>query len=144
VNRWTRIVLGLALLGLAGWSWAGWTGYAVSSGRGELPAHTLVAFGSTLTLLFADLWLVVYLLVQERQLRRLAPPRAERGGRGSVLFAAGTAIGLTVAQFIVAGALYPGRLAASHHALLALAALLAQLALIAISVAALRRQTVAG
>ncbi|KAB2958391.1 MAG: hypothetical protein F9K16_13455 [Thermoanaerobaculia bacterium] len=143
MNRWTRIVFGLALLGLAGWSWAGWTGHAVSSGAGELPAHALVAFGSTLTLLFVDLWLVVYLLVHQRELRRLGVPRRPSAGIRTVFVAAVAAIGLTIAQFTVAGALYPGRLAANHHALLAFAALLAQLALLGTSVAALRRQAVA-
>lgn len=138
MNRWTRIVFAVAGLGIAGWCLAGWNGRALAAQGGEPGLHALLAFVSTLTLLFADVWLVVYLVALARALRAAGATTAARPPV-AVLVAAAVAIAATVCQFSVAGALYPGQLPGRLHGLLALLALAAQAALLVLSARALRR-----
>ena len=75
MNRWSKIVLGIGLAGLAGWIATGLQGRLVGAEREALALHTLAAFASTLALILADAWIVIFLGACERSL--------ERAGHGS-------------------------------------------------------------
>lgn len=124
MNRWSRIVWTLALLGALAWIVGGSFGYEVRD-NASLARHTLLVFAALLALVFTHGWVAVHLLVVERLLRRSSRLSARetsimasarrRGAAGATL-----ALVSVVAQFAVSNALYPGRLGAGWHALGAL------------------------
>lgn len=127
MNRWSRIVAGIAVAGCLAWAGAGLAGREAGSGPEPLAVHTLVGFGATLTLLLADVWVIVYLATAVR-LARTAGFDLDRLARGRVVvYSLGVlAAVLAVTAFTLAGALYPGRMPTALHLGLALATLAAQ------------------
>ena len=136
MNRWSKIVLGIALLASAGWVAAGAAGDGADRDPESMVLHTLLAYAATLVWLLADTWIVVFLLGCERAARRLArgtPPALEtlaRTRRRVAAFGA-AAVALALGQFALSGLLYPGRFPAALHLALALLALAAQLVFVA-------------
>jgi hypothetical protein len=141
LNRWSRIVFAIAVAGCLAWVAAGLAGREAGRGPEPLAVHTLVAFGATLALLLADLWVVVYLATCTRLARAAGRDLSALGrARRSVYAAAILAVLLAITAFAVAGALYPGRLDPLLHVGLALSALGAQIVFVVLAIRLLRRQ----
>jgi len=140
MSRWSRIVVAIAVIGCVAWVAAGIAGDGAGQGPEPLGLHTLVAFGATLALLLADVWLIVYLLAGTRLARAagidLGPLAA---GRRAVCALAGLAAALAICAFALAGALYPDRLSPIPHAGLAVATLAAHAILLVAAVRHLAR-----
>jgi hypothetical protein len=131
LNRWSRIVLGIALSATAAWVAVGVVGRGAGRGPEQLALHTTLAYAATLLWLLADIWIVVFLAGCVRAARRLAPGGAPALGalersRRHVSALGGASVALALGQFVASGLLYPGRLPASVHLALALVALVAQ------------------
>lgn len=140
MNRWSRIVVAIALVGCAAWIAAGLAGDEAGRGPGPLGQHTLVAFGATLALLLADVWLIVYLVASARLARAAGVDLGPLSrSRRAVCVLAGLAAALAVCAFALAGALYPDRLSPSLHVGLAVTTLVAHAALLVAAVRHLAR-----
>ena len=145
MNRWSRIVLGIAVAGLAGWIATGFQGRLVGAEREALALHTLAAFASTLALILADAWIVIFLVACERSLRRAGHGAGGPLGhlalvRNRVTILAIAAAAATLAQVMLSGRYFPGRLPGWSHVALACVALLLQGALWIAARGALRTQ----
>jgi hypothetical protein len=140
MSRWSRIVIAIALFGCGAWVAAGIAGDEAGRGPGPLGLHTLVAFGATLALLLADIWLIVYLLAGARLARAAGIDLgALAAGRRAVCALAVLAAALAVCAFSLAGALYPDRLSPVLHTVLAVATLAAHAILLVAAVRHLAR-----
>jgi hypothetical protein len=142
MNRWSRIVLGIALLASAAWVAVGAAGGAADRDPEAMVRHTLLAYAATLVWLLADTWIVVFLIGCERAARRLAPgPAPALAGlaraRRRVASLGAASAALALGQFAFSGLLYPDRFPAAAHVTLALLALLAQLVFVASAARAL-------
>lgn len=134
----------IAVAGCVAWVAAGLAGREAGRGPEPLAVHTLVGFGATLALLLADLWVVVYLATGTRLARAAGRDlSALSRGRRSVYAAASLAAAFAITAFSVAGALYPGRLPATIHVGLAIAALTAQVVFLVVAIRLLRRHEAA-
>ena len=144
MNRWSRIVAAIAVAGCVAWLAAGFAGRDAGHGPEALAVHTLVAFGATLALLLADVWVVVYLATSAR-LARAAGIDLDRLARGrtAVCSLAVLAAALAVTAFTLAGALYPGGMPPALHVGLALATLAAQVVFLIVAVRHLGRHEAA-
>ncbi|HLF55367.1 MAG TPA: hypothetical protein VI942_00840 [Thermoanaerobaculia bacterium] len=116
MNRWSRIVLGLAVIATAAWLAAGALGYRVADDR-SLAIHTLISFVALLGIVLTQGWIAVFAAVSERLVsRRTEGARGELARARRVAVASATlAIAAAAAQFTVANAHYPGRLGARTH-----------------------------
>jgi hypothetical protein len=143
MNRWSRIVAAIAVAGCLAWLGAGLAGRSAGSGPQPLALQNRVGFGATLTLLLADVWVIVYLATGARLARAAGfdLSRLARGRRVVYSLAVLAAV-LAVTQFTLAGALFPGRMAPAVHVALALAALAAQIAFLIVAVRHLARHEV--
>jgi len=140
MNRWSRIVVAIALAGCGAWIAAGLAGDDAGRGPEALGLHALVAFGATLALLLADVWLIVYLAAGARLARAAGVDLGPLSrGRRAVCALAGLAAALAVFAFALAGALYPDRLSPVLHVGLAVATLVAHAALLTVAVRHLAR-----
>lgn len=131
MNRWSRIVLGIAAAGLLAWAATGVQGRLAGASREALAWHTLAGFGATLLLLLANAWVVIFLTACERGLRRRASVEASRlaplaGARRGVAAVTALAVGATLAQIALSSRFYPGLLPAWVHLALAATSLASQ------------------
>jgi len=146
MNRWAWIITGVASLGLGGWLATGLQGRfgGVGTDPASLALHTEAGLVSTLAMLLANLWFVVFLGVTARSARRADP----QGGPSSALvrsarpaLVAGTAASLlVVAQPALAGLSYPDRMSPLVHLLLALAGLVVECVFLAFAIRAVAAQ----
>jgi len=121
MNRWAKIVLALTALAAAGWIGTGVYGFRVADDA-TLTRHTLVSFVALVTIVLGQGWIAVFAAVSPRLVASAAPDRPElvaavRRVRLWAVGAAVVAVLAVLAQFVVANALYPGRLDARAHAL---------------------------
>ncbi len=124
MNRWSRIVFAIACVGAVAWMGAGWAGREVASDPDRMPIHTLLGFGATLTLLFADCWIVTFLVACERAARQLGPAGTAAADRGTgarrrAVLLGGLAAATSVGHFALSGLLFPQRLEPRIHLALA-------------------------
>jgi hypothetical protein len=125
MNRWSRIVLGLAALAAAAWLATGALGFRVADDR-TLAEHTLLGFVALLGLVLTQSWIAVFALVSGRLIgRRTGGARPElielaRAGRRATAAGVAAVVAAT-AQFTLSNALYPGRLDARSHLAAAIA-----------------------
>ena len=146
MNGWARVLMGFAVAGLGGWLVTGVQGRQVAppDERALLGLHTQLGFVSTLALLLADVWILVFLLLAARALARLAPDRPEAVAAGAearrVAALGALACALVVSQPALAGLLYPDRLSATVHLLTGVGALVLEVVFLVLAGRALRRQ----
>jgi hypothetical protein len=143
LNRWARIVFGLAFAASIAWIAGGALGYRIVDDE-SLAQHTLLGFVALLALILAHGWIVAFAAVSFRLVgQRVAshdPVVAELGrSRTGAAIGAALAILASTAQFVVSNALYPGRLSPFWHAVSGALSALSVLAALAIEIRALRR-----
>jgi len=121
MNRWAKIVLALTALAAAAWIGTGVYGFRVADDA-TLTRHTLVSFLALVTIVLGQGWIAVFAALSPRLVASATPSRPElvaglRRVRRWAVSAAVVAVLAVLAQFVVANALYSGRLDARTHAL---------------------------
>lgn len=144
MNRWSRIVVAIAVAGCLAWVAAGLAGRDAGGGPMPLARHTLVGFGATLTLLLADVWVVVYLATGVRLARREGRDLDALALERRVVYASAIlAAAFAVTAFTLAGARYPTDMSPALHVGLALSTLVAQLVFLVAAIRLLARHEAA-
>jgi hypothetical protein len=123
LNRFAKIVMGIAWLGTALWISTFLQGVSIAGDRPELALHTVLSLAAAAATVLARAWCMVFLVAGRE---RFARPEAARA-RKIALLAASISLLLVAAQFLAAGRMLWGSVPPLVHAALGGALVVAHL-----------------
>lgn len=143
MNGWARIQYSMASAGTLAFTATGLFGFRVAGDPELLPLHTQAALASTLAIVLGQGWMILFTWASATRLRRLGvageAARTLARARDRVGALGGAAVAAALLHFGAAGRLYTSQGPGWIHGGAALAAILLQIAALAVERHELRR-----